>query len=179
MKLNNASSSGPFGGDPSTMRPTIYLDNNATTKLHPQVADELARCYAKELYNPASQHQAGREARRILEQARLSIATALGARTDAPFADRLIFTSGGTESNNLAIHGLVRQPGHILISSIEHPCILAAANMLSETGCFVEFLPVAPSGHVELDAVLSRLRSDTKLVSVMFANNETGTIQPI
>lgn len=162
-----------------TFADSIYLDNNSTTVLDPRVADAIAACMAAGFVNPASQHELGRHARRELEQARDSIARVLGVETALPHADQVIITSGGTEANNLAIRGLVAQPGHVLISAIEHPSALAAADELASTGCEIELLPVTPTGHVEANEVATRLRDDTRLVCVMLGNNETGTLQPI
>ena len=158
----------------------IYLDNNSTTPLDPVVADAMHACAVAGLANPASQHRLGQAARRTLEQAREKIAALLGAQTFGMRSDRLIFTSGGTEANNLALTGLVGEPpGRIIISAIEHPSVHAAAESLARRGFDVCHLPVTPDGVVDLAALPSLLTADTRLVSVMLANHETGVIQPI
>jgi cysteine desulfurase len=137
-------------------------------------------CYQQQLVNPASQHTDGRAARRLLENARESIATALNARSAAHQTDQLIFTSGGTEANNLAIFGLAgKPPGRLLVSAIEHPSVLVAAQQQQRLGFDVKFLPVNSKGTIDLDSLRDSLTGDTRLVSVMYANNETGIIQPV
>lgn len=159
----------------------LYLDNNATTRIDPLVAADMADCFAKGYVNPASQHQLGQQARRALEQAREGIAEILGAHCSGVNADPIIFTSGGTEANNLLLLGLAgRPPGRIIISAIEHPSIVGAAEELARRDFEVVRLPVSTAGVVQRDA-LRPLLSDgtTKLVSVMLANNETGVLQPL
>ena len=116
----------------------IYLDHNATTPTRPEVVEAMARCDAEGLANPASQHRLGQQARRRLDDAREQIAAALGANLAAPHRDRLIFTSGGTEANNLAILGIAQAAGHssgqIIISSGEHQSVIAPAEHLMELG---------------------------------------------
>lgn len=158
----------------------IYLDHNATTKIHDDVAATMADCFRSGYVNPASQHASGRAARAVLEHARDTIAEILGARTAAHAHDQVIFTSGGTEANNLALFGLAGQsPGRIIVSAIEHPSVLAAAARLAQLGCDVQHLRVLPNGVCDLDHFNELLNADTKLVSVMLANNETGVIQPV
>src|SRR5579863_2709414 len=159
----------------------IYLDNNATTSLAPEAAEAMARA-AKDCWgNPSSQHSFGRRARQILEDAREAIGGLLGASLSGFPPDRVIFTSGGTEANNLALFGLIgKQPAHLIISQIEHPSVTAAAESLAASGrCIVDTLRVAPSGEVVAEELRPRLRGDTRLVSVMLANNETGVLQPV
>lgn len=160
--------------------PPIYLDYNATTPVDDFVADAMRACDAEGYLNPESQHQFGQRARRRLEEAREAIARLLGARTDSHRADRVVFTSGGTEANNLAILGLAGDPpGHIIVSAIEHPSVLGAAEHLERRGFVVMRLPVSPDGVVDVDALRNAIRSDTRLVSVMAVNNETGVIQTV
>ncbi|MCH5376131.1 MAG: aminotransferase class V-fold PLP-dependent enzyme, partial [Planctomycetes bacterium] len=110
---------------------TIYLDNNATTRLDPRVAESMHQCNLARYANPASQHQAGRRARRVVETAREQIAGILGCRLGDSRSDRVIFTSGGTESNNQALFGLAGDPpGDVLVSAIEHPSVAMAAEQL-------------------------------------------------
>lgn len=151
----------------------------------------MTQCFEMGLVNPASQHRSGRQARRVLEECREKILGLLGANSRAPRQDRLVFTSGGTESNNLAIHGLLaahdviasgeagQSRGNVVISAIEHPSVLEPAERLPSCGYELRHLPVSPGGHVLLDALEPTIDADTRLVCVMYANNELGTIQPI
>jgi cysteine desulfurase len=158
---------------------SIYLDNNSTTRIFDEVVEEMAACLRQGLVNPASQHRAGREARRILADAREEIGTLLGANSRAPQQDRVVFTSGGTESNNLAIHGLVSGPGNVVISQIEHPSVIEPAERLESMGYELRRVPVSRTGHVEVDRLADFVDDDTRLVCVMYANNELGTLQPV
>jgi cysteine desulfurase len=167
----------------------IYLDHNATTPVFPEVLEAMRACWSEPYLNPASQHEFGRRARRILEDARERIAELLGATTH----DRVIFTSGGTESNNLAVSGLLQRAGassppfgdathqstHIIISPIEHSSIATLANYLSKNQCHVDNLSVDSNGVIRTDDLPSLLKPHTSLVAAMLANNETGVIQPI
>ena len=158
----------------------IYLDNNATTAIHPEVAAAMDECQRAGLGNPASQHSAGRRARRILEEARVGIAEILGARMSGMDADQIVFTSGGTEANNLALRGLASQTSQrIIISAIEHPSLMGAAQKMAESGHEVVRLPVDPNGVVRIRDLETLLEKPTHLVSVMLGNNETGVLQPI
>lgn len=161
----------------------IYLDHNSTTPIDPAVARTIAQCYAEGYVNPASQHRPGQLARRKLEESRVQIVGWLGGQTTGRDTDQLLFTSGGTESNNLAIRGLVGDlPGRILVSAIEHPSVLGAASFLSTSGFEIGNIPVDRRGVCCLDSLANMLQAGsqpTRLVSVMMANNETGAIQPI
>src|SRR4051812_2154948 len=168
----------------------IYLDNNATTPILPEVADAMSRCYAAGYANPASQHRAGRRARQVLEEARDGIGRLLGADLDSPQPDLVLFTSGGTEANNLAILGLSRRPGHpiddastqaahLIISSIEHPSVVGPAQSLKQQHFDLDQLPVCNDGVVDVEKLPGLLRQQTRLVSVMLGNNETGVLQPV
>jgi cysteine desulfurase len=154
----------------------IYLDHNATTPLLPEAWDAMRPLTVGAFGNPASAHHAGRAARRALEDARERVAALLGA---AP--DEVTFTSGATEANNLALFGLVppEAPGHVLASPVEHPCVTEPLRQLEARGWAVEWLPVSARGVVPADAVAPRVRADTRLVSVMLVNHETGAIQPV
>lgn len=155
---------------------SIYLDNNATTPIDPQVLEAMTATWRDVFGNAASQHQAGQRARAILEQAREGLCNQL----DAERKDRLVFTSGGTESNHLALLGLAATgPGHVLVSAIEHPSVMGAASLLRKRSVEVGLIPVTKNGIVDLACLYSQLRDDTKLVSVMLANNETGVLQPV
>lgn len=158
---------------------SIYLDNNSTTRIFDDVIDEMAACHRQGLLNPASQHRSGRAARRVLEDARDDIGRMLGARSEAPSQDRIIVTSGGTESNNLAIHGLVSGPGNIVISRIEHPSVVEPAERLEALGYELRWIPVSRSGHVHVDSLPDVVDDGTRLVCIMHANNELGTLQPV
>lgn len=159
----------------------IYLDHNATAPLDPAVAEAMRACDAEGYLNPASQHQFGQRARRRLETARESIARLLGARTESHRADRVIFTSGGTEANNLAIFGLApqRQAKRIIVSAIEHPSVAGPAARWAELGFDVERLRAGPTGVVDLDHLRELLAKPARLVSLMLANNETGVLQSV
>lgn len=149
----------------------IYLDNNATTPLLPPVAEAM-RPYLGEVYgNPASAHAAGRRARRALEDAREQVAALVGAH-----ADEVVFTSGATEANNLALFGLAGSPpGRLVASPVEHPSVLEPLRQLAAGGFTLDLLPVDGHGIVSLGA----LPEDTRLVAVQLANHETGAGQPV
>lgn len=157
----------------------ISLDHNSTTPLAPEVAEAMAEVWAKFPGNAASQHQLGRRARHLLEEAREGIAALLGARTTGMDADRLIFTSGGTEANHLALRGLASRPGHLVTSAIEHPSVLATAEQMEREGWHVDRLPANSNGMIEIERLDGVLSPQTRLVSLMLGNNETGVLQPI
>ncbi|MCR4411902.1 MAG: cysteine desulfurase [Thermoguttaceae bacterium] len=169
--------------DNSSME-TIYLDHNATTPTRPEVIEAMAAVWGQGLANPASQHQPGQRARRLLEDAREEIAAILGANLTCLQSDRLIFTSGGTEANNLAVLGIARarsggKPGRVVVSAIEHASVLEPAQHLLDDGWRVDTLPVTTQGVVRVDRLAEFLSPDTALVSVMLANHETGVLQPV
>jgi cysteine desulfurase len=157
----------------------IYLDYHASSPVDPRVMAAMAPYFTEFFGNPhATEHSEGWRAHEAIDAAARKIATALG--TDP---DEIIFTSGATESNNLAILGIARRAPlprqRILVSSIEHKCVLAAARMAASFGLTVELIPVDRDGFIDLDDLRERLRPDVLLVSVMAVNNEIGTIQPI
>lgn len=159
---------------------SIYLDNNATTRLAAEVTDRMRAVAEERFANPASQHREGARARRFLEDQRLAILEHLGASTVGMAADRLLFTSGGTESNNLAVFGLARPETRVLISAVEHPSVTAAAQQLAASNHDVRAIPVDSSGVIRLEELEKLLATaPTSLVCVMAANNETGVIQPV
>jgi cysteine desulfurase len=163
---------------------SIYLDNNATTPLPPAAAEAMARCQAELWGNPSSQHAWGRRAHRALEDAREDIARILGAKTTGRQADQLVFTSGGTEANNLAIFGLAAVRGaaseHAIVSSaIEHASINESLEQLKARGCRVVRLKPNADGVVQLDQLDRSLDEHTPLLTVMLANHETGVLQPL
>jgi cysteine desulfurase len=166
------------------MKP-IYLDHNATTPTRPEVIEVLSQAYTEGYANPASQHQLGQRARRVLEETREEIGALLGADLTCPQPDRLIFTSGGTESNNLAILGMANSVNgtkpnrQIILSSIEHQSVIEPAEYLLEQGWRLDTVAVDSNGVVRLDALEALLSPETSLVSVILANHETGVLQPI
>ena len=158
----------------------IYLDHNATTPVDPEVAAQMQSAQLAGYANPASPHAAGRAARHTLEEAREGIACMLGVDQSGLTGTRVIFTSGGTEANNLAILGLVGdRKGRVLISAIEHPSVVGAAEHLARRGYEVMRIPVSQDGVVLLSSVVELLTENTQLVSVMLGNNETGVLQPV
>jgi cysteine desulfurase len=152
----------------------IYMDANATTPLLPEVLDAMRPWLLESFGNASSIHQHGQQARAAVEHARESVARLLNCRES-----EIVFTSGGTESDNMALFGLVQPGDHVITSSIEHHAVLHAAERLRDRGLEVTFLPVHSSGAVDPDEVRRSLRPNTKLISVMTANNETGVIQPV
>jgi cysteine desulfurase len=154
----------------------IYLDNNATTAIDAAVLHVLERSLREVYGNASSIHQEGQTARRTIEEARESIAALIGAT-----AREIVFTSGGTESNNAAIFGTVATAGshHIVTTAIEHPSVTEALIELEQQGHEVTAVLPARSGVVPAEDVLAAIRPETKLVAVMMANNETGVVQPV
>jgi cysteine desulfurase len=154
---------------------TIYLDANATAPPRHEAFEAMRPWLTERAGNPASAHAAGRQARRALEDAREQIAALLGA-----FPDEVVFTSGATEANNLAIFGLCGDPpAHLLASSVEHPCVIEPLKHLAEHGFEVDWLPVTGEGIVDPQALAARIRPETRLIAVMLANHETGAVQPV
>ncbi|HYH08754.1 MAG TPA: cysteine desulfurase family protein [Thermoanaerobaculia bacterium] len=149
----------------------IYLDNNATTAIHPDVLAVLASSLRDVYGNASSIHKEGQTARRVIENARDAVATLIGAT-----AREIVFTSGGTESNNAAIFGAVRRGEgfHIVTTSIEHPSVAEAVRSFDTT-----YVAPSRSGVVSSEDVIAAMRPETKLVTVMLANNETGVVQPV
>ncbi len=162
------------------MRTPVYVDNAATTPLRPEVREAMLPYLGEAFGNPSSAHRYGRVARAGIEQARRQVASAAGAEPA-----QVVFTSGGTEADNLAVVGaaLAARAGsrtpRVAVSAIEHKAVLAAAHFVTALGGSEELLPVHPDGTVALDALDSALASRPALVSVMWVNNETGVIQPI
>jgi cysteine desulfurase len=161
----------------------IYLDHNATTPLAPEAAEAIARVERESWANPASQHQPGRQARRVLESAREELAALLGADVSTTRGDRLVFTSGGTEANNLALFGLCQATGDVqrlvALSPFEHPSVLGVGERLAAMGWEVGWLRGLPTGEVDGDSLAPLLVPGTAAVSVMLGNNETGVLQPV
>lgn len=152
----------------------IYLDNNATTPVLPEVFDAMGPYFGEHFGNASSIHHHGQETRAAVEGARDSVALLLGCR-----AAEIVFTSGGTEGDNLAIAGLADAGDHVITSNVEHHAVLHACKHLDETGCDVTYVPVDGRGLVDPDDVRRALRPETKLISIMMANNETGVLQQV
>jgi cysteine desulfurase len=152
----------------------IYLDNNATTPVLPEVFEAMRPYFGEQFGNASSIHHHGQQTRAAVEDARESVAALLGCR-----ASEIVFTSGGTEADNLALAGLVDAGDHVITSSIEHHAVLLACKHLEEIGAEVTVLPVDGRGLVEPADVRRALRPNTRLISVMMANNETGVLQSV
>ena len=152
----------------------VYLDNNASTPVLPEVLEAMRPYFGEHFGNASSIHHHGQETRAAVERARESLAALLGCR-----ASEVVFTSGGTEADNLAIFGLVREGDHVITSTIEHHAVLNACKHLEEKGCEVTSIPVDGRGVVDPDDVKRALRPKTKLITIMTANNETGIVQPV
>ncbi|MFB3812555.1 MAG: cysteine desulfurase family protein [Terriglobales bacterium] len=152
----------------------IYLDSNATTPVLPEVFEAMRPYFAESFGNASSIHRNGQQARAAVERARESVAALLGCRSS-----EVVFTSGGTEGDNLAIFGVVEPGDHIITSNIEHSAVLKSCERLKQLGCEVTRVGVDARGLVDPDAVRHALRPNTKLITIMMANNETGVIQPV
>jgi cysteine desulfurase len=160
------------------MRDPVYLDCNATTPVAPEVLEAMLPWLREQFGNPSSTHPYGRRAAQAVATARQQVADLIGAQVQ-----EIVFTGCATESNNLALLGVARALGtsrrHLVISAIEHPAVLAPAMVLREQGWDVTVVPVDGYGRISLQALEESLRVETALVSVMHANNEVGTVQPI
>lgn len=156
------------------MNSRIYFDYNATAPLAAEVREAMLPWLASVPTNPGAVHHSGRLSRAAIEAARAEVAALCGGGD-------VIFTSGGTEADNLAITSLLGWPptGHLVVSAVEHPAILEPAAAMAQLGIEVSDIGVDKQGRVEVDAVIEAIRPDTRLVSVMSANNETGTLQPV
>jgi cysteine desulfurase len=158
----------------------LYLDYNATTPLDPRVFEAMVPYFLDEVGNAGSRtHSFGQRAKEAVDRARGDVAELIGRKSE-----EIIFTSGATESNNIVLLGLMRYGSetgrkHILASAIEHKAVLEPLDRLRELGFEVELVPVTSGGYVEAEAIRQRLRTDTLVVSVMHANNETGVLQPV
>jgi len=158
--------------------PRIYLDHNATTPLHPSVLEAMLPFLGERFGNPSSLHWSGREARQGLDRARRSAAALIGAEPA-----EIVFTASGTEADNLALRGALAAAGpgkrHLVTSAVEHPAVLSTCEDLERGGVEVTRLPVDSAGRVDPAAAEAALRPDTALLSLMLANNEVGTLQPV
>ncbi len=155
------------------MKP-LYFDYNATTPVHETVVRAMLPYFTEKFGNPGCGHIHGLEARRCIEQARTSVARLINADPD-----RIYFTSCATEANNMVLSGLLRPGDELIISAVEHPSISQPAFELEKKGIAVKTIPVDQNGLIDADQVLDLVSGKTKLVSVMLANNEVGTIQPV
>jgi len=154
----------------------IYLDNAATTPVDREVIEEMLPYFTQKYGNASSLHSFGREARDAIERSRERVAELIGAKSE-----EIIFTAGGTESDNIAIKGIAfrKGKGHIITSQIEHPAVMATCQHLERKGFDVTYLPVDRYGMVNPEDVENAIRDDTILLTIMHANNEIGTIEPI
>lgn len=160
------------------MKNSIYLDHAATSPIASEVIDVMARAMAEESGNASSIHTVGRSARKALDESRASLAAKVNAKPS-----EIIFTSGGTEADNMAIFGTAyarqKEGKHIITTAIEHHAVLHACEKLEKEGFTVTYLPVDQTGRIRAEQVKEALRDDTILVTIMYGNNEVGTIQPI
>lgn len=156
----------------------VYLDNSATTKVFPEVAEYMTQIMCQQYGNPSSLHSKGMEAEQVLRRAKETLAGILKVSEK-----ELLFTSGGTESDNLAIRGVAgayqRRGRHLITTQIEHPAVLQTMHFLEEQGFQVTYLPVDPFGRIRLEDLQRSMRNDTILVSIMHTNNEMGAVEPI
>ncbi|MFZ0704758.1 MAG: cysteine desulfurase family protein, partial [Candidatus Korobacteraceae bacterium] len=152
----------------------VYLDNNATSPLLPEVFDAMRPYFFEGFGNASSIHQQGQQARAAVERAREQVGELLNCR-----AAEVVFTSGGTEGDNLALFGLVKPGDHVITSAVEHHAVLNSCKRLEEMGCSVTYLPVDAQALVDPDDVRRAIRPETRLISIILANNETGVLQPV
>lgn len=157
---------------------SVYLDHAASTPVHPEVAERMMKVMTSQYGNASSVHAFGREAKKIVNGARDRIASLLGCQSD-----ELVFTAGGTESDNLAILGLLESLGvkgkHVITSAIEHHAVLHTCHELERRGCEVTYVPVDSAGRVSVEDIAGAIQDNTVLVTIMYGNNEVGTVQPI
>ena len=153
----------------------IYFDHSATTPMHPRVAEKVDYINRTHYANPSSIYSNGRKAKSLIETARNQVANAIGAKSE-----QILFTSGGTEANNQVLwNKLTDEKKHLIVSSIEHPAIIKVLNKIEPYGITSSLIPVNNDGIVEIDFVMNLINEDTGLISIMLANNEVGSIQPI
>jgi cysteine desulfurase len=152
----------------------VYLDNNATTPVLPEILAAMQPYFGEHFGNASSIHHHGQETRAAVEHARESVAALLGCR-----ASEIVFTSGGTEGDNLAIFGLTEPGQHVITSTIEHHAVLNSCKHLQAAGCEVTYVPVDTRGQIDPDDIRKALRPNTRLITIMMANNETGVLQPV
>lgn len=156
----------------------IYLDNAATTAVHPEVVAEMLPFFSEQFGNPSTLYQLGKDAKEMTERVREMIGRSIGAKSK-----EIYFTNGGTESDNWAITGIAKRNAekgkHIITSGIEHHAVIKTCHRLEKEGYEVTYLPVNQYGEISLEQLSNAIREDTVLISIMFANNEIGTLQPI
>ena len=162
------------------MQQRIYLDHNASTPLDPQVLEAMMQFYRESFGNPSSLHAYGRTCRQAIEEARKNVAQLIGAVDPL----EIVFTSGGSEADNMAIKGIcaarsLKGRGHIITSHVEHPAILATCEAMGKQGIETTYLPVDAYGRVSFEAVEEAITPRTILITIMHANNEVGTLQPL
>ncbi|MBT2764208.1 cysteine desulfurase family protein [Paenibacillus sp. ISL-20] len=157
---------------------SVYLDHAASTPVHPEVAERMMNVMTSQYGNASSVHAFGREAKKIVNGARDRIASLLGCQSD-----ELVFTAGGTESDNLAILGLLESLGvkgkHVITSAVEHHAVLHTCHELERRGCEITYVPVDSTGRVSVEDIAGAIQDNTVLVTIMYGNNEVGTVQPI
>ena len=160
------------------MSSRIYLDYCSTTPVHPSVRDKMLRVLDADFGNPSSMHWAGKDSRQLIDQSRADVASGIGCQPS-----EIVFTSGATEADNLALFGILRlfpsNEAHLITSAIEHHAVLHAAHRLEQDGYSVTYLPVDEHGLVNPEDVRRAIRPETKLISIMYVNNEVGSVQPI
>ena len=153
----------------------IYLDHAATTPMRPEILEAMRPYFLERFGNPSSLHSYGLDARAAIEQARENVARTIGAT-----AQEIVFTSGGTESDNLVLRGVLQQSAkgkdHIITSSIEHPAVLETCKFVEKLGHEVTYIPVDRDGRINPAEVEESIRDNTRLISIMHANNEIGSI---
>lgn len=154
----------------------IYLDNSSTTRPHPLVIKAVVSAMENTFGNPSSLHRLGLEAEKVVKEARQEVASLISA-----LPEEIVFTSGGTESNTLAIRSVLdnTEDRHVITSSIEHPSVLSILNDYEKKGYEITYLPVDKKGHIDINDLKDSLRKDTALVTIMAVNNEIGSIEPI
>lgn len=152
----------------------VYLDNNASTPVSPEVFEAMRPYYLERFGNASSIHHYGQHARAAVERARAAVGALLNARPA-----EIIFTSGGTEADNLGIFGFVRNGDHVITSTIEHSAVMNTCKRLEQMGLEVTYVPVNGRGEVEPDEVRKAIQPNTRLITIMMANNETGVVQPV
>src|SRR5437867_4387042 len=173
-RQSHPASSGTERKIESAVMRRIYFDNSASTPVLPEVFEAMRPYFGEHFGNASSIHHHGQQTRAAVEDARESVAALLGCR-----ASEIVFTSGGTEADNLAVAGLAGAGDHIITSSIEHHAVLLACKHLEDMGAEVTVLPVDSRSLVDPGDVRRALRPNTRLISVMMANNETGVLQPV
>jgi cysteine desulfurase len=152
----------------------VYLDNSATTKPHKEVIDEVANCMEQYFANPSSAHKLGIEAEKKLKAAREKVAAFLKAKPQ-----EIIFTSGGSEANNMAVLGVVLKGDHIITTKIEHPSIIRLLQDMEKESYEITYLDVDCDGLINIEQLANSMKENTKLISIMYVNNEMGSIQPM